>query len=79
MRIQKFLKGGFPEVKLFIFVKFSWTKFMIKQYYKSIGVKKRKQDVIAFVNTMTQFIHRGSYGHIVTVVRKFSWICWLGK
>jgi hypothetical protein len=22
---------------------------MIKQYYKSIGVKKRKQDVIAFV------------------------------
>jgi hypothetical protein len=35
MRIQKFLKGGFPEVKLFIFVKFSWTKFMIKQYYTS--------------------------------------------
>ena len=34
---------------------------MIKQYYKSIGVKKRKQDVIAFVNTVTQFIHRGSY------------------
>ena len=31
---------------------------MIKQYYKSIGVKKRKQDVIAFVNTVTQFIHR---------------------
>ena len=58
--------------KLFIFVKFSWTKFMIKQYYKSIGVKKRKQDVIAFVNTVTQFIHRGSYAHIVTVVRKFS-------
>jgi hypothetical protein len=40
---------------------------MIKQYYKSIGVKKkRKQDVIAFVNTVTQFIHRGSYAHIVT-------------
>ena len=47
---------------------------MIKQYYKSIGVKKRKQDVIAFVNTVTQFIHRGSYAHIVTVARKFSWI-----
>ena len=46
---------------------------------RSIGVKKRKQDVIAFVNTLTQFIHRGSYAHIVTVVRKFSWICWLGK
>jgi hypothetical protein len=38
---------------------------------RSIGVKKRKQDVIAFVNTVTQFIHRGSYAHIVTVVRKF--------
>ena len=25
---------------------------MIKQYYKSIGVKKRKQDVITFVNTV---------------------------
>ena len=36
---------------------------MIKQYYKSIELKKkRKQDVIAFVNTMTQFIHRGSWG-----------------
>ena len=61
--------------KLFIFVKFSWiklAKFMIKQYYKSIGVKKCKQDVIAFVNTVTQFIHRGSNAHIVTVVRKFS-------
>ena len=34
--------------------------------------KKGKQDVIAFVNTVTQFIHRGSYAHIVTVVRKFS-------
>ena len=34
--------------------------------------KKRKEDVIAFVNTVTQFIHRGSYAHIVTVVRKFS-------
>ena len=34
--------------------------------------KKRKQDVIALVNTVTQFIHRGSYAHIVTVVRKFS-------
>ena len=45
---------------------------MIKQYYKSIGVKKRKQDVIAFVNMVTQFIHRGSYTHIVTVVRTFS-------
>jgi hypothetical protein len=45
---------------------------MMEQYYKSIGVKKRKQDVIAFVNTVTQFIHRGSYAHIVTVVRKFS-------
>ena len=44
MHIQKFLKGDFQKVKLFIFV-----KFMIKQYYKSIGVKKRKQDVIAFV------------------------------
>ena len=39
---------------------------------RSIGVEKRKQDVIAFVNTVTQFIHRGSYAHIVTVVRKFS-------
>ena len=39
---------------------------------RSIGVKKRKQDDIAFVNTVTQFIHRGSYAHIVTVVRKFS-------
>jgi hypothetical protein len=39
---------------------------------RSIGVKKRKQDIIAFVNTVTQFIHRGSYAHIVTVVRKFS-------
>ena len=77
VRIQKFLKGDFQEVKLFIFVKFSWiklAKFMIKQYYKSIRVKKRKQDVIAFVNTVTQFIHRGSYAHIVTVVRKFSQI-----
>jgi hypothetical protein len=27
--------------------------------------KKRKQDVIAFVNTVTQFVHRGSYAHIV--------------
>ena len=75
VRIQKFLKGDFQKVKLFIFVKFSWIKlikFMIKQYYKSIGVKKRKQDVIAFVNTVTKFIHRGSYAHIVTVVRKFS-------
>ena len=45
---------------------------MIKQYYKSIGVKQRNQDVIAFVNTVTPFIHRGSYAHIVTVVRKFS-------
>jgi hypothetical protein len=25
---------------------------MIKQYYKSIGVKNRKQDVITFVNTV---------------------------
>ena len=33
---------------------------------RSIGVKKRKQDVIAFVNTVTQFIYRGSYAHIVT-------------
>ena len=32
---------------------------------RSIGVKKRKQDVIAFVNTVTQFIYRGSYAHIV--------------
>jgi hypothetical protein len=32
---------------------------------RSIGVEKRKQDVIAFVNTVTQFIHRGSYAHIV--------------
>jgi hypothetical protein len=47
---------------------------MIKQYYKSIGVKKRKQDIIAFVNTVTQFIHRGSYAHIVTVVRKFGYL-----
>ena len=39
---------------------------------RSIGVKKRKQEVIAYVNTVTQFIHRGSYAHIVTVVRKFS-------
>jgi hypothetical protein len=34
---------------------------------RSIGVRKRKQDVIAFVNTVTQFIHRGSYAHILTV------------
>jgi hypothetical protein len=40
---------------------------MIKQYYKSIGVKKRKQDVIAFVNTVTQFIHRGSYAHNISI------------
>jgi hypothetical protein len=33
---------------------------------RSIGVKKRKQDVIAFVNTVTQFIYRGRYAHIVT-------------
>jgi hypothetical protein len=39
---------------------------------RSIGVEKPKQDVIAFVNTVTQLIHRGSYAHIVTVVRKFS-------
>ena len=32
---------------------------------RSIGVKKRKQDVIAFVNTVTQFIYRGSYAHMV--------------
>jgi hypothetical protein len=44
---------------------------------RSIGVKKRKQDVIAFVNTVTEFIHLGSYAHIVTVVRK--WISWWGK
>jgi hypothetical protein len=44
---------------------------MIKQYYNSIGVEKRKQDVIAFANTVTQFIHRGGYTHIVTVERKF--------
>jgi hypothetical protein len=36
-------------------------------------VKKRKQDVIAFVNTVAQFIHRGSYAHIITLtVRKVS-------
>jgi hypothetical protein len=36
---------------------------------RSIGIKKKhKQDVIAFVNTVTQFIHRGSYAHIVTVI-----------
>ena len=48
---------------------------------RSIGVKNGKQDVIAFVNTVTQFIHHGSYAHIriVSVVGKFSWICWLGK
>ena len=62
------------RITLFLFfgVLSAWTKFMIKQYYKSIGVKKRKQDVIAFVNTVSQFIHRGSYAHIVPVVRKFS-------
>jgi hypothetical protein len=62
------------KVTLFLFfgVFSAWAKFMIKQYYKSIGVKKkRKQDVIAFVNTVTQFIHRGSYAHIVTVVGRF--------
>jgi hypothetical protein len=32
----------------------------------SIRVKKHKQDVIAFVNTVTEFIYRGSYAHIVT-------------
>jgi len=32
---------------------------------RSIGVKKRKQDVIAFVNTVAQYIYRGSYAHIV--------------
>jgi hypothetical protein len=36
------------------------------------GVKICKQDGIAFVNTVMQFFHRGSYAHIVTVVRKFS-------
>ena len=30
---------------------------------RSIGVRKRKQDVIAFVNTVTQFIHRDPYRH----------------
>jgi hypothetical protein len=30
------------------------------------SIKKRKQDVIAFVNMVTQFIYRGSYAHIVT-------------
>jgi hypothetical protein len=39
---------------------------------RSIGVINVNQDVIAFVNTVTQFIHRDSYAHIVTVVRKFS-------
>jgi hypothetical protein len=39
---------------------------------RSIEVKKGKQDVIAFVNAVTQFIHRGSYAQIVTMVRKFS-------
>ena len=33
---------------------------------RSIGVKKRKQDVIAFVNTSRQFIYRASYVQIVT-------------
>jgi hypothetical protein len=41
----------------------------LRDVQRSIGEKKRKQDVIAFVNTVTQFIHRGSYAHIVTVVR----------
>jgi hypothetical protein len=39
---------------------------------RSIGVKKRKQDVIAFVNTVTQFIHRGSYAHC-EVVSQYPW------
>ena len=57
------------RITLFLFfgVLSAWTKFMIKQYYKSIGVKKkRKQDVIAFVNTVTQFIHRGSYAPCIS-------------
>ena len=32
---------------------------------RSIGVKNVNKTVIAFVNTVTQFIHRGSYAHIV--------------
>jgi len=61
----------------------SGTNRPISRYCRHYGskvnrsIEKRKQDVIAFVNTVTQFIHRGSYAHIVTVVRKFSWICWL--
>jgi hypothetical protein len=43
-KLKSLQRGDFEKVKLFIFVKFSWTKFMIKQYYKSIGVKKRKQE-----------------------------------
>jgi hypothetical protein len=59
---------------LFIFLKFSWiklAKFMIKQYYKSIEVKRRKQDVIAFVNTVTQVIHRGRIYGIHVVINYF--------
>ena len=56
-----------------------WIRYRRHYGSKVNRSKNRKQDVIAFVNTVTQFIHRGSYAHIVTVVRKFSWICWLGK
>ena len=50
----------------------------ISRYRRHYGSKVNRskknvnKDVIAFVNTVTQFIHRGSYAHIVTVVRKFS-------
>jgi hypothetical protein len=34
---------------------------------RSIGVKKNvNKTLFAFVNTVTQFIYRGSYAHIVT-------------
>jgi hypothetical protein len=37
--------------------------FRYRRHYGS-KVNRSKQDVIAFVNTVTQFIHRGSYAHI---------------
>ena len=60
-------------------VGFDNYRLPISRYRRQYGAKvnrskkKRKQDVIAFVNTVTQLIHRGSYAHIVTLtVRKFS-------
>ena len=54
---------------------------MIKQYYKSIGVKKRKQDVIAFVNTVYSSWQLCTYRHgrkevfVNLLVRKIIYDC----